>query len=488
MKMTIRAMIMFVVGVVCLGMSAQAATITWDDGAGDDYWISGDNWTGTPDNTSPVNGDSVVLTATTQSFLDYAWTIETGQSLTSSTSDAGDDLGIGRTDTTVGSLRLASGGTMDIGFMRPRSSAASGSGNEFIIEAGASLNTDIYGLGIRTLDITFIADASGVTTWTNSSTSDNTFQIGLDTLTVDLSSYNIANGATLVLVDYAAASPFNGQTFASTNLTAGWSGTIDYAYDQGGSDLAIALILDVPTKTIVQWGEPGGSTDIVTGNLDLSITTTYSEGTAISPTASYYPNATGRTPVFNGARASVPYAGGAYRAYDSTPDYLGLGLLTRTDPWDPATMPYETNTFILVWESANFLDVGGPSTLVSFSFEDRLGSDGSGAGDSATYRYLLQDKNGDFHISQEFDLGATDTVAHSYGHYAGELTWSAYTPFNGVSDSIGATTTPELDRFKAIGLHTSTVDPTTNWALRKIQYFHVSVILVDPEGTIISIR
>ena len=210
--------------------TAQAATLTWDDGAGNDNWSSGDNWSGTPDNTSPVNGDSVVLTATVQSFLDYAWTIESGQSLTSSSSGGGDDMGIGRTDTTVGSLTLATGGTMDIGFMRPRSTAASGSGNNFIIEAGASLDTDIYGLTIRALDITYIADASSITTWNNSSTGASQFQIGLDTLTVDLSSYSVLGTSSLTLVDYANAGVLSG-TFASINVigTDDWS--IDYTTD-----------------------------------------------------------------------------------------------------------------------------------------------------------------------------------------------------------------------------------------------------------------
>ena len=216
---------------------ASIAPITWDAGAGDDNWSSATNWDG---DVAPVNGDSVVLTATAQSFLDYAWSIESGQSLTADSAvltgnGYGDDFGI----ITGGSLTLASGGSMNIGFMRPRSDAPDG--GDLIIEAGATLNTMVYGLSSKELNITYIADASGVTTWTNTLAGAGQFNIGGDTLTVDLSNYDVASGTTLVLVDYAAAGDLNGAVFASINLTAGWNGTIDYAYDQGGGDLAIAL-------------------------------------------------------------------------------------------------------------------------------------------------------------------------------------------------------------------------------------------------------
>jgi hypothetical protein len=202
---------------------SQHAVKTWDDGAGDDNWSSATNWV---DDVAPTNGDSVVLTATTQSFLDYDWTIESGRSLTSTTNGSADDMGI----SPGASLTLATGGTMDIGLLRPRS----GGTRSFIIEAGASLDMDVYGSGFQ-MDITFEADAMGVTTWNHSG------GIGFlaDTLTVDLSAYDIASGSELILVDYDGA--FDGNAFSATNLTHGWTADLDYAYDQGGGDLAIAL-------------------------------------------------------------------------------------------------------------------------------------------------------------------------------------------------------------------------------------------------------
>jgi hypothetical protein len=228
-------------GDLAIALTDIVVPVIWDDGAGDDYWSSPTNWV---DDLAPTNGDSVVLTNTTQSFLDYDWTIESGRSLAAdsavfSGSGYGDDLGI----VTGGSLTLAAGGTMNIGFMRPRSNAPDG-GN-FTIEAGASLNTMVYGLSTKELNITYLADVAGVTTWFNSLSGADKFQVEGDNLTVDLSRYDIGNGTTLVLVDYADA--MSG-AFASTNLTSGWTADLDYAYDQGGGDLAIALtnIVELP--------------------------------------------------------------------------------------------------------------------------------------------------------------------------------------------------------------------------------------------------
>ena len=208
---------------------AQAATVTWDDGAPNDYWDSGGNWdTG----VEPGNGDSVALGSSGDIRLRSTFTIESGQSLTASGTTFNPELIL---EGSASVLTLNTGGTMDIVFMRPRFSA----GGQFIIESGASLDTGIYGLSSVAGDMKFIADASGVTTWFNSGSGSGNFSIGADTLTVDLSNYDDTNGDTLILVDYEVGA-LSGN-FASVNLTAGWTGTIDYAYDQGSGDLAIAL-------------------------------------------------------------------------------------------------------------------------------------------------------------------------------------------------------------------------------------------------------
>ena len=197
---------------------------------GNGTWETASNWLG---GVAPVSGAFVELGSSSNDItLDSAFTIQDGKSLTATGSGADPELALNQNAV----LTLATGGTMDIAFMRPRFN----SGAQFIIEAGASLNTDIFGI-VAAMQLKYIANASGVTTWFNSGTGANEFNIGgaVSDLTVDLSNYDVASGDTLILVDYETGS-FAG-IFASVILTEGWSGTIDYAFDQGGGDLAIAL-------------------------------------------------------------------------------------------------------------------------------------------------------------------------------------------------------------------------------------------------------
>lgn len=218
--------------------AAKGSLITWDGGAADDLWSSGANWSGTPDNTSPVDGDSVVLTNRV-SRLNYAWTIESGQSLTSATSGFGDELVLegGGTGFGAGTLTLSTGGAMDIGFMRPRYS----SGGQFLIEAGASLATDNYGLGAVSATITFEANAAGVTLWDSSA---GQFQMGSDNLIVDLTNYDFANGNTLTLVNYGDT---GGQTFGSVNVLGANFVSIDYGDGTNDSIMLTASAIPEPS-------------------------------------------------------------------------------------------------------------------------------------------------------------------------------------------------------------------------------------------------
>ena len=237
MKNAIKAIVSGIALTCLVAAPGYAATITWDGGGGDDNWSTGDNWSGTPDNTSPVDGDSVVLTPTAQSRLDYSLTIESGQSLTSTTSGFGDEVAL----VSSGDLTLATGGIIDIGFMRPRFS----SGGQFTIEPGATLDTDNYGLGSTSASITFIADANGVTLWDSAG---GQFQMGGDNLIVDLTNYDFSNGNTLTLVDYGDTS---GQTFASVSVLGAPGFTIDYG---SGTNDAITLTAIPEASTLALFG------------------------------------------------------------------------------------------------------------------------------------------------------------------------------------------------------------------------------------------
>lgn len=223
-------------------LSTQAATLTWDDGDGTDDWTAGANWVGDPA-TGPVTGDSVILTTTAQIRLDTDFTIASGASLTTTATGTGDEL----TLQTASVLTLATGGTMDIAFMRPRFS----DGGDFNIQAGASLSTGSYGLGTITADISYFADATGVTTWTNTSTNAGAFNIGGDNLTVDLSAYSVVDGNSLTLVDYGAAGALSG-AFTSVNIfdsSGALIEDVDYTLDYATDSNITLTFIPEPSST-----------------------------------------------------------------------------------------------------------------------------------------------------------------------------------------------------------------------------------------------
>ena len=211
--------------------------LTWDDGSGDDNWSSAANWN--LDHV-PANGLSVVLTATDQSFMDIDWTIGSGQSLTSTASGFDDDLRI-----SGGDLTLATGGSIDVGFLRSTSA-----GSDILIYSGATFEADNLN-GVTGSFIDFTANATGVTTVQV----NDTLNINGSDLIVDLTNYDTANGTTLVLFEYGTLA----NTFTSVILTEGWTGSIDYAYDLGGGDLAVAITgLTEPVDPIA-WDDGAGN-------------------------------------------------------------------------------------------------------------------------------------------------------------------------------------------------------------------------------------
>ena len=228
MKNSLKKLIVATIALTSITVGLQAAIITWDDGAGNpnqDYWSKGDNWSGTPDNTSPVSGDSVVLTATAQSFMDYDFTVVSGQSITSDTSGFGDDMRYGTGGAT---LTLATGGLIDAGFIR----TAPNQGARLVIEHGATFNVDNMNQD-GTAAMTFVSDANSVTTLNV----DNQFNGSGGDLFIDLTDWALASSGPIILVDYDT---LNGN-FNNFGIVGPYQGTLDYTFDQGGGDLAIAL-------------------------------------------------------------------------------------------------------------------------------------------------------------------------------------------------------------------------------------------------------
>ena len=146
------------------------------------------------------------------------------------------DLQNGGYTSDFGGRLIVNGGDINIG----RTSTVGGSSAGFVEINGSSATFDLNG------DYTF--GAFGTAIFTADSSSANVTQVnntGLLTLnaasklTIDLSSYDFAShaGSNIVLFDYGTLSG----TFGTVDIIGG-GGTLDYAFDQGGGNDAIALL------------------------------------------------------------------------------------------------------------------------------------------------------------------------------------------------------------------------------------------------------
>lgn len=120
--------------------------------------------------------------------------------------------------------------------------------------AGTNLDAEIYGFNNEILNIKYIADATGVTTWNNSSTNAQSFAIGLDTLTVDLTAYTIAGASSLILADYQAGTLF-GDSYSSITVTDGGTtlvNGVDYNLDYlTDTNITLNLIPEPGTYALI---------------------------------------------------------------------------------------------------------------------------------------------------------------------------------------------------------------------------------------------
>ncbi len=234
-----------VVAVVLLGcmVTAQAATRTWDNSDGGVFATAG-NWIG---DVAPVSGvDSAILVPSAgTSWFSSEFTIASGQSMTASdNADAALRIGAG------GDLTVATGGTLDFSTSGANLAQNGSSNQRMTFEAGATVTlANMYTSTGWTME--FIANAGGMTKV------DVGYFAPEGPLELDLTNYDTANGSALILFDYAGGSG----VFSSTNVTgAPTNGVVNYAYDQGGSDMAIAYILDLPVVPY-QWDGGGGDSE-----------------------------------------------------------------------------------------------------------------------------------------------------------------------------------------------------------------------------------
>ncbi len=252
------------VALMCMVVSGQGATKTWNNDNGNGAFATADNWV---EDAVPVSGlDSVILDPSEgTAWFSSEFTIAAGQSMTSSTNGVAIRIGSG------GVLTVATGGILDF--------STSGAGlaengllnQRTTFEPGATVSlAGLYTSSGWTME--FTADAGGVTKV------DVGFFSPKGPLELDLTAYDVANGNTLVLFDYSGGAVSG--AFSATNVTgAPADGSVHYAYDQGGGDMAIAYVLDVPYMwdgggigddwtTAANWNfdaVPGTSDEVVIG-------------------------------------------------------------------------------------------------------------------------------------------------------------------------------------------------------------------------------
>ena len=207
----------------CSFSTAQAAILTSTGN------VQLDSATGWSPSQTPSSGNDTLSIGHGLS-IDSTWTIGSGQAMTWTAGNWRFAEG--------GHLTVASGGTLTADGIYESGATATRS---LTIEAGATATTRRYFSGASAVTG---GDSGWTTKWIASTSGVTTFNITADyrirggSIEVDLSSYDISNGTTLILADYGTL--FDGPYDAVT-LTSGWTGTVDYTYDQGGGDLAVAL-------------------------------------------------------------------------------------------------------------------------------------------------------------------------------------------------------------------------------------------------------
>ena len=214
-----------------------AELFVWTAPAAGNFSASG-NWEG---NIVPPSGTSTILFDAAKSakscYLKSAYTIGTNRSWTADGNIGAFRVGAG------GALTIQTGGTLDW---------VSNGNVELAQDGNNNVNITIYG-GAEAKVLRAYPQSNWTHTFVATETAVTTFEVKQQLflkgdLVVDVSNYDVANGTDLVLFDYGTLA---GDGVFSNITVVGGSGTINYTYDQGGGDLAIALTLDV--EPYVAW-------------------------------------------------------------------------------------------------------------------------------------------------------------------------------------------------------------------------------------------
>ena len=207
---------------------------------------------------------------------------------------------------------------------------------------------------------------------------------------------------------------------------------------------ASLLAVFAQADIIVQWGVAGGDVNIVTAttiNNPGKLPATFVAGAQLNNAvgASYYPNSTGKSPVYNGASS---LAGGLENVIVN--NIGGDNIRNRGSTAAGGHLPA-----MVVWEqSSGFVTSGLTVTNFSIRFA------GQHANNTGSLNWLVG-KGGAYYISsQSVAFSGTGWTIASVAD-ASTLTWNTFTPFtNGVA-TIGSATNITLDNVTSLGYYFS---------------------------------
>lgn len=207
----------------------------------------------------------------------------------------------------------------------------------------------------------------------------------------------------------------------------------------------VATVVLPAIGTNVQWGTAVvGEANIVTNNQPYtSVPTNYVPGTAINPIvgADYYPSATGRTPIFNGAFSYSPGA---------SMQILNAG--SGRDQFQAASGTNDASVHfkgMFAWESANFLPgfTGSLKTMTTDAYRFPA------AATNGTVQFIFQASNGAWYVSSNALSLGTGLAVKTLANVAA-ATWLNFTPFtNGAATIGGVAPVSDFSNVKAVGVY-----------------------------------
>jgi hypothetical protein len=215
----------------------------------------------------------------------------------------------------------------------------------------------------------------------------------------------------------------------------------------------IALTAVVQAATIVNWGAPGGDTNIVTSGASKGAAAgaTYALVSPDGTSGGYDLLAAGQTRTFYGASTGWNNT----LVNNGVPDYMQLVSNFGGN--------LGTNNTMLAWESPNFLTTDNELENMTVRYESR-----GGVGVTATF---LIETGAGWYQSNESDFNSSTSVPQDWTLGVGALTWSPFSEF-GVTPGVGAADTNDI---QSVGAYFSGVNSLgNNWAGTKVEYFNVT--------------